>query len=293
MVSINLAVGPSCFVRCRGCYNYFGNTAKSGQLVTCDELLDFIPETIEIGVTQATLSGGDPLTHPEITDIILRIAELGLRVKVDTVGTAFLGEAPIKFFGRGLAEKVDIGALAPYIHTLGLPIDGSTEESRNNFRVGRAELVSEVVQTVQAAKRVGLKVSINTVVHRRNIGELGNIMKLVVSSGADEWQVFEFQPTGPLGSHSAQVLELEPGEFDNAASMIANCGIGSSGMRIVCKSRSVRKGAYFMVDDAGVAWMPSAAGDTRTVIGHIARNRIEVLARLREHVWERTASSVS
>jgi MoaA/NifB/PqqE/SkfB family radical SAM enzyme len=247
-----------------------------------------MPEAMEVGVTQATLSGGDPLTHPEIIEIIRGIAELGLRVKVDTVGTALLGDAPIKFFGKGIARKVDICALTPYIHTLGLPIDGSTEESRNNFRVGRAELVSEVLQTVQAAKKVGLRVSINTVAHRRNIGELGNIMKLVASSGADEWQIFEFQPTGPLGSRSAPVLELEPGEFDKAASVVAKCSNGSSGLRIVCKGRSVRKDAYFMVDDAGVSWTPSAAGDTRTVIGHITRNRIEVLARLREHVQART-----
>lgn len=56
--TINLAVGPSCPVRCEGCYNHFGDTARIGGLVTAEQVIDFATDARDEGVTQATLSGG-------------------------------------------------------------------------------------------------------------------------------------------------------------------------------------------------------------------------------------------
>lgn len=104
--TINLAIGPACPVRCEGCYTHFGNTSSLGGLVTADEVIDFAGSAQAEGVSQATLSGGDPLFHPEIVAIARGLRELGLKVKLDTVGTAFLGPARVVFKGRGQVAKI-------------------------------------------------------------------------------------------------------------------------------------------------------------------------------------------
>ena len=47
--TINFAVGPSCPVRCEGCYNHFGETSKLGGLVSADEIIDFADDAMKLG----------------------------------------------------------------------------------------------------------------------------------------------------------------------------------------------------------------------------------------------------
>jgi MoaA/NifB/PqqE/SkfB family radical SAM enzyme len=283
MVSLNLAIGPSCFVRCLGCYNHFGNTYRKGGLVGAAELLDFVASAMQTGIDQVTFSGGDPLTHPELLPILKGIFACGLTIKVDTVGTALLADAPKVFFGEGIAPKVRIRDIAPYVHTLGFPVDGASETTCEHFRTGRSRLLEEVLKAVVAAKKEKIRVTINTVATRENIGELSEMLVLISGTGADEWQIFEFQPSGPLGSRNGHHFILEPGVFDDAVAGI-KAQTTSSGLRIVSKSRAQREGTYFMVDDAGLAWLPSSSGINRIVVGHIKRDRAAVLERLRAYV---------
>lgn len=291
MVSVNLAIGPSCFVRCVGCYNHFGKTHRQGGLVSASELLQFVSLAQLAGVDQTTISGGDPLSHPELLAILDRICKLGLRVKLDTVGTALLGDAEKIFFGEGFTPGVRIDDIAPFVDTLGLPIDGATEVTRSRFRTGRPNLLCEVLTTAVAAKERNMKVCINTVASRQNIDELPKIFDLVIGIGADEWQIFEFQPIGPLGSKNAHLFALDAGQFDEAMEFL-RASVKPSGVRIEPKSATQRRGIYFMVDDAGMAWIPSATGRGRTIIGHIMRDQEVVLNRLRIHVAANAASSL-
>jgi MoaA/NifB/PqqE/SkfB family radical SAM enzyme len=282
MVSINLAIGPSCFVRCTGCYNQFANTHRRGGLVTATQVLGFASDARHIGVDQATISGGDPLTHPEILTVLQGLHRLGFRTKLDTVGTAFLGPAQKIFFGSGEAPGTRVEEVAPYVHTLGLPIDGATDDSQRLFRTGRVGIVAEVLTTIGAARAVGMRVSVNTVLHRANVREVTRIMELVAASGADGWQVFEFQPTGPIASRNVATFELEDGEFDDAERAVRH--VAPHHLDITFKSRSERMGMYFLVDDAGFAWKPKPSGADRVVIGHIESDRGAVLRSLRGHV---------
>jgi MoaA/NifB/PqqE/SkfB family radical SAM enzyme len=283
MVSLNLAIGPSCFVRCLGCYNHFGNTYRKGGLVGAAELLDFVASAMQTGVDQVTLSGGDPLTHPELLPILKGIFNCGLRIKVDTVGTALLTDAPKVFFGEGITPKVHLRDIAPFVHTLGFPVDGASETTCRHFRTGRSRLLEEVLEAVVAAKKERIKVTINTVATRENIDELSEMLVLISGTLADEWQIFEFQPSGPLGSRNTHRFILEPGVFDDSVARV-KAQTTSSRLRIVSKSRAQREGSYFMVDDAGLAWLPSSSGIHRIVVGHIKHDRAAVLERLRAYV---------
>lgn len=279
--TINFAIGPNCPVRCDGCYNFFGNTALTGaELVTAEEVIDCAAAAQIEGVTQTTLSGGDPLFHPEIVPAIVGLKDLGMKVKVDTVGTALLGAAQIVYKGRGTVAQVDVNDLAPHVDFMSIPLDGASQKTIAHFRRGRAHLFEETLAVAGLLRGAGVSFGLNTVANTSNVGELEGIRDIAEEVGASEWQVFEFDSDGPNPTNQKPKLRLAPGKFDAATEGLAST---SGNLKVVCKSLANRSGAYFLVDDAGTAWKPAGEG-VRTVMGHITNDREQVLAALRGHI---------
>lgn len=106
----------------RGCYNHFGNTSLSGELITKDEIIDFASEVRNRNIDGVTLSGGDPLFHSEIEDVLVGLKGLGYRTKLDTVGAGFLEDARILFKGRGSSARLDIDRIKDTLESVTLPL---------------------------------------------------------------------------------------------------------------------------------------------------------------------------
>jgi MoaA/NifB/PqqE/SkfB family radical SAM enzyme len=282
--TINFAIGPSCPVRCEGCYNHFGETAKRGGLVTADEVIDFASDAVGEGVIQATVSGGDPLFHPEIVTALSGLKDLGLRVKLDTVGTTFLEAAPIVYKGRGNAEKVEVIDIAPHVDFVNIPLDGATQNTIMNFRHGRANLLNETRAIAGLLRDAGVTFGFNTVANARNIHELEAMRDIAEEEQAVEWQVFEYDSSGPNPSSKKPTLRLEEGQFEAATRDLLST---SGNLRVVCKSLDTRSGAYFLIDDSGLAWKPAGEG-LRQIMGHVTTDREQVISALRRHIQQLT-----
>jgi MoaA/NifB/PqqE/SkfB family radical SAM enzyme len=280
--TINLAIGPACPVRCEGCYTHFGNTSILGGLITASEVVSFARSAQAEGVRQATLSGGDPLFHPEIVTIARGVRELGLKVKLDTVGTALLGPARVVFKGRGQIAKIEAAEIGPYVDFVNIPLDGARQETAEKFRRGRGNLFAETRAVATLMGAAGINFGFNTVANASNLDELPMIRDIAEEDGATEWQVFEYDPSGPNPSRKKSQLGLAPGQFALATNGLEST---SGRLRVVCKSLEARVGAYFLVDDSGHAWKP-AGGGMRHVFGHVTHDRDLVLAALRQHIEE-------
>ncbi len=261
----------------RGCYNHFGETAQFGGLVTAEQVIEFATDARSEGVTQATLSGGDPLFHPEIVPILGGLKDLGMKIKLDTVGTAFLDDSPIVYKGRGIAAKVEVTEIAPHVDFVNIPLDGARQETVAHFRRGRANLLAETKAVANLLRNAGVDFGFNTVANARNLDELSSMKDIVEEEGAVEWQIFEYDPEGPNPTNKKSSLRLNPGQFEQATEGIAPT---NDRLRIVSKSLQTRSGAYFLVDDSGLAWKPAGEG-FRHVLGSITTDRAQVLAALR------------
>jgi MoaA/NifB/PqqE/SkfB family radical SAM enzyme len=284
--ALNLAIGPMCPVRCEGCYNHFGGPAGGPGLITAAEVIAFAAAARAEGVGQATLSGGDPLFHPEFTAIAAGLSGLGLHVKVDTVGTALIGPARIVYKGRGRAARVDVADLAPHVRFVAVPLDGARQETVEAFRRGRANLFAETRTVAGLLRGAGIPFGYNTVASTANLAELPAIGALAAQDGAAEWQVFEYDPAGPNPSARRPQLRLAPGQFTAATAGLQ----AGPGVRVACKSLDDRSGAYFLVDDSGRAWKPAGEG-LRRVFGHITADRPAVMAALARHVADVRAAA--
>jgi MoaA/NifB/PqqE/SkfB family radical SAM enzyme len=278
--TINLAIGPMCPVRCEGCYTHFGNTTALGGLITASEIVAFALAARAEGVMQATLSGGDPLFHPEISSIALGLKELGLRVKLDTVGTALLGPARVVFKGHGRAAKVEVDDIGRHVDFVSVPLDGSRQETVEKFRRGRGNLFEETRAVARLLSNARVTFGFNTVANASNLQELVAIRDIVEELGASEWQVFEYDPTGPNPTRQKSRLKLAPGQFTDSTRGLNST---SGHLKIVCKSLHDRVGSYFLIDDAGHAWKPAGEG-LRHIFGHVTHDRELVLLALRQHI---------
>jgi len=278
--TINLAIGPSCPVRCEGCYNHFGDTVLYGGIITADEVLDFADAAVSEGITQATLSCGDPLFHPEIVSILDGLKAKDLTVKLDTVGTLFLDNAPIIFKGKGLARRVSVDDIAQSVDYVNIPLDGASQPTVNRFRKGRPNLFNETRLVAGLLRDAGISFGYNTVANKSNLQELADIQATAIEDKATEWQVFEYDPTGPNPSRQKSLLALGEGQFEEYTRQLVTL---HSDLKITCKSLSARSGVYFLIDDSGQAWKPAHAG-SKQELGHITLDRENVITALHEHI---------
>lgn len=188
-------------------------TAQLGGLVSAEQVIEFATDARDEGVTQATLSGGDPLFHPEIVPILSGLKDLGMKIKLDTVGTAFLDDTPIVYKGRGTAAKVDVTEIAPHVDFVNIPLDGARQETVAHFRRGRANLLAETRAVAGLLRNAGVDFGFNTVANGRNLDELPAMRDIVEEEGAVEWQIFEYDPEGPNPTNKKSSLQLAPGQF--------------------------------------------------------------------------------
>jgi len=264
--SVILTAGNSCFVACPGCYNHFART-----LVATPKVHRFAELLYqELGVKKITIGGGDPLTRPDITDLVSGLREIGLNLHLDTVGTAFLRDAKIRFMGQGMTRRVDVEALARDVDQIGIPLDGSTDDVIRKFR--RFGSVADQLAILTLMDSVDATVCVNTVVHQGNVDDLESIAEhLVRHPAVRRWQLFQFMPSGPLGSRNAASLSVSLADFERAVSMLG--GVLPE-IAVSIKSNSDRKNSYLLIDGGGKIWSPHQQSTPYWSMGDESPDRI-------------------
>jgi molybdenum cofactor biosynthesis enzyme MoaA len=249
MRSVILSGGRSCFVACHGCYNHFAR-----DLIDTPTVLRFVRGLRDrFGLDKITVGGGDPLTRPDITDLLAGIRDAGLQISLDTVGTAFLGDAKIRFMGRGTAVQVSAAKVTDLVDVLGIPLDGSTDDVMRRFRAHSSVTDQKAILSLLDAHRA--RVCINTVVHSGNTHDMANIAEIIAEHrSVRQWQLFQYMPIGPLGWRSRASFTLGESPFRTAAQTAF--ATAPAGVEVIAKSASNRKNRYLLIDTAGVIWIP-------------------------------------
>ncbi len=258
-MKLNLAIGPDCPVRCEGCYNVFGDRRNSNDLVSASEVIAFAEAAAERDIDSITLSGGDPLHHPEIVDIVNGLRPFAAYLQMDTVGTAFLGETAVLYKGvapHATVPRVDLKSIASRLDLLSLPLD-TTHQSSLAFRKGRPHLFEETLEIARLVKDADVSLGINTVVTAANIARLLDIREVVEDLRASAWQLFQYDPLGPNPSLKKDVLQVSDEQFIAATKPIESEVLVEDGRVvspwITVKSLTKRIGDYVMIDATGLA----------------------------------------
>jgi len=254
MRSIILNVGTSCFVRCPGCYNHFASSVSKKNTIKNSEILKFLEELKNINVTKVTVGGGDPLSRKNIVDLASGIKSLGFRLNMDTVGTALLGNALTIFFGKLKIKKVPIDDLMKSVDVIGIPLDGSSNEIATSFRRGRKDFFNEQIKIIDSLIEKGHHVCVNTVLNKNNHRDMENIYEVLKEKKIYKWQIFQFMPIGIFGNKNKEEFLIDDAVFEEAKTKILSKNLS---FQVEFKSVKNRKSNYLIVDDSGMAWIPT------------------------------------
>lgn len=151
-------------------------------------------------------TGGDPFKRADLFDLLAYGNQLGLAMAVSPSGTPLLNEANLRRVKENGGKAIS------------LSIDGSTPERHDDFRQvpGSFALTTQGWQT---ARKIGLKLQLNTTVTRYNLHDLPNIFRLVLEIGAMTWSAFFLVPTGRGKAED----EISPAEYEGVMHFLYDC----------------------------------------------------------------------
>jgi PqqA peptide cyclase len=157
-----------CPLHCVYCSNPLELQTRATELSTEDWSLVF-REAPALGVLQVDFTGGEPLTRPDILDLIRAARASSLYVNLITSGLP-LDESRLQ-------ALVDAG-----LDHFQLSFQGAREETANEISGTKAH--AHKLRVLEWLKRHRLAVTLNFVIHRRNLDQLPEMLALAESSSA-------------------------------------------------------------------------------------------------------------
>lgn len=154
------------------------------------------------------ITGGDPFQRPDLLELIVYGTRTGVKVAVSPSGTPTL-TAP------NLRAVHEAGAAG-----LSLSLDGSTAALHDGFR-GVPGVYRWTLDAWDTARRLGMRVQINTTVGRHNLDDLPEIAALVREHGVMLWSAFFLVPTG----RGSQLAALSPAETEDVLNFLHDVGL--------------------------------------------------------------------
>jgi len=152
-----------CNLKCVHCYARATGEADPDEL-TFKEGLALLEDLARFGAPVVLFSGGEPLMRPDLSDLVRRAVELGLRAVISTNGTLIT---------RAKADELKTLGLS-YV---GISLDGPAEIN-DPFR-GVKGAFDQALKGVANCQAAGLKVGLRFTINRRNQAEVGQIFDLM------------------------------------------------------------------------------------------------------------------
>jgi pyrroloquinoline quinone biosynthesis protein E len=169
-----------CPLHCPYCSNPLALAVRRDELAT-DDWLRVLDEARALGVLQLHLSGGEPLLRRDLAAIIARARVLGLYTNLITSAFGLT---------RALAERLQEAGLDH------VQISLQAADAALSDRLAGTRCWDRKLSAARAVKGLGLPLTLNCVLHRQNIDEVGAIIAMAVELGADRLELANTQYYG-------------------------------------------------------------------------------------------------
>jgi pyrroloquinoline quinone biosynthesis protein E len=152
--------------------------ARHKDALTTDDWKRVLTEADELGVMQLNLTGGEPLVRGDLEEIVAHAASLGLYTNLITSGLPLTRER------LGALRKAGIDSLQ-------LSIQDAEKDAAE--RIAGRESFEHKLQVAAWVAELGLPLTVNTVLHRENIGNVPQIVALAERFGAERLELANTQ----------------------------------------------------------------------------------------------------
>jgi MoaA/NifB/PqqE/SkfB family radical SAM enzyme len=167
LFSVLVELTYRCNLDCFFCYN---DLALRGTPLSVAQYCDFFTELREMQVLNLTLTGGEPLAHPDFLRLGACARELGFVVRIKSNGHALRGA-----MARRIRDEID-----PFLIEVSLHGASAAVHDRQTRVAGSFE---RLLANLREMRRLGLRVKINSTLTAWNEHEVAGMMELADELG--------------------------------------------------------------------------------------------------------------
>lgn len=189
-----------CLMNCRHCSSSCSKTNES--ILSYESILTILDDARRLGTKTLEISGGEPLLHPRILDII-REAKKYFEVRLYTSG--YLGNKE-GITTSLVSSLVDLG-----LDRIVFNVQGATADTHDRITMTRGSFES-VMTSIKRITSVGLWTGVHFVPMIPNYKEIAAISELCNEIGVDRLAILRFVSQG-RGSINTNELELSLESF--------------------------------------------------------------------------------
>jgi SynChlorMet cassette radical SAM/SPASM protein ScmE len=202
-LNVFLDLTNRCNLQCRHCLATAGK--KLDNELTTEEWLALIQRLGELKVFKVTVTGGEPLLHPEVFRLLGELDSLGIVMRLNTNATLVDDE---------VAERL---ASLKWLRSLNVSLDGSSAAVHDQLRGPGA--FDRALPGIKALVRHGLRVGATAVVSKLNAHDLEGVARLAQELGLSHIALNNLSPGGRT-AENWQTLWLSSAERQAVAERI-------------------------------------------------------------------------
>ncbi len=203
-----------CPLQCPYCSNPLKLLKAADELRT-EEWLRVIDEAAALGVLQVHLSGGEPALRTDLEKIVARLAKHGIYSNLITSGIGLRRNRLKALADRGL-DHVQLSVQS---------VRADMADRITNYR-GALAAKTEFARWV---RELDLPLTINTVMHRHNIGETEDLIRWCLDVGADRLEAANTQYYGWAALNRTALMPAHD-QVVAQASVLARASVRLRGM---------------------------------------------------------------
>jgi PqqA peptide cyclase len=194
----------ACPLKCPYCSNPLNFGDYATHELSTDEWRRVLAEAAELGALQAHLSGGEPLLRRDLEEIVAAAAGLGLYTNLITSAAGFTAKRAAALKEAGL-DHVQISVQA--------------DEAALSDEIAGTRVFDRKLAAARLVKELGWPLTLNVVLHRRNLDRIGEIIALAESLEADRVELANTQYYG-WGLRNRAALLPTRGQLEHAEQVV-------------------------------------------------------------------------
>lgn len=172
-----------CNLRCRHCWlaPQFQTEKKQYPALEPDLFRHILRQAKPLGLSAVKLTGGEPLMHPRITEILGVLREEGIRFNVETNGVLCTPVLARDLVGSGM-------------YHVSVSLDGADAQTHEWVR-GIEGCFDAAVSGIRNIVAAGIRPQVIMSLMRRNVGQIEQLVRMAESLGASSVKFNLVQPT--------------------------------------------------------------------------------------------------
>lgn len=199
---INLEITQRCLQNCKHCSSLAGREASTQ--ISYDEVQVLVGEFKNLGGREVEVSGGEPLLHPRVFDMMELVKEAGLCLRVFTCG-----RFPESRDAHGDSVTDRLARIEP--EKVVCSLHGSNSITHDDIADTKGSF-KQTVQLVRDLVDAGVTVGVHFVPMTPNFEELEDLLDFAADLGVESLRILRFVPQG-RGETNKAYLMMNPEEM--------------------------------------------------------------------------------